>query len=93
MSEATRRLMDKLAGPDGIIRFEHAGSHVVRWLSSGAPPDVRARFEDAGSETIAVCPECGVEFGRFDASYGTGTARQLAEIRHNGHKHNLENHQ
>jgi hypothetical protein len=62
-------------------RFQHEGTHVVRWLTGGTAPDASVTFERQGDEIMARCPSCRELLGQFDASYGSAVYRQIAAIR------------
>ncbi len=68
-------------------RFRHEGDHVVRWITGGTAPSVHVTFQSNGDHIVARCPLCEQPLGRFDASYGPATYRQLAAIREVGNRH------
>jgi hypothetical protein len=71
-------------------RFQHEGDRVVRWITGGTAPGVQVIFETHTNQTIARCPLCNRPIGRFDASYGPATYRQLAAIREVGNRHSCQ---
>jgi len=88
MSPAEQRLHDQIAAANGgLIGFQHEGEHVVRWLAGGLAPEIRVTFRRQGDQTVACCPQCGQELGRFDANYGPATGDQIGEIRYAGANH------
>ncbi len=80
-----QKIRDRLA--ENAWRFQHEGSHVVRWLTGGTAPDAYATFEPQGNKVIARCPSCGASFGHFDANYGRAARRQIAALREVGAHH------
>lgn len=82
MLTAEQKIRFTLTGsPSGEPHFVQEGVKVVRRLDGGPMAAARVVFEHRGSEIVVKCPECGLEFGRFDASYGEGTYQQLGAIR------------
>ena len=71
-------------------RFPHQGDHVVRWVTGGTAPSVYVTFQSSGDHILARCPLCKQPIGRFDASYGPTTYRQLAAIREVGNRHQCQ---
>lgn len=88
MTTAEQKIKDLIA--ENAWRFQHEGTHVVRWLTGGTMPDVYVTFERQDDEIITHCPSCGVSFGQFDANYGSATYRQLGAIREVGSQHHCQ---
>lgn len=94
MSNAEQTLREQIAAANnGLIHFQHEGENVVRWLAGGLAPEIRVTFRRDGSETVACCPQCHQEIGRFDANYGPNTGDQIGEIRYAGAEHHCVTHQ
>ncbi len=75
---AEQKVRDPLA--ENARRFQHEGTHVVRWLTGGTAPDAYATFEQQDNRIVTCCPSCGKPPGRFDASYGGAVYKQIAAI-------------
>jgi hypothetical protein len=76
---AEQKIRERLAENAG--RFQHEGTHVVRWLTGGTAPDAYATFEQQDEKIVARCLSCGKPLGRFDASYSGAAYKQIAAIR------------
>lgn len=88
---AEQKLREQLAiANNGVIGWQHEGENVIRWLTGGSAPEIRVTFRHVGDETIACCPRCRAEIGRFDAHYGPQTGEQLSQIRYAGAVHSCE---
>src|SRR6266700_2435397 len=81
MLTAQQEIRQRLTGdPYGEPVFPHEGPHIIRWLTGGTEADAYVTFHSEGNETIARCPKCKAELGRFDASYGRRTGQQIGAI-------------
>lgn len=85
---AEQKLREQIAAANGgLLTFQHEGEHVVRWLTGGSAPEIRATFKHQGEQVAACCPKCGAVFGRFDADYGARAGDQIGKIRYAGADH------
>ena len=88
---AEQKLREQIAAANGgIIHFQHEGESVVRWLAGGLAPEIHVTIRHEGDESIACCPKCGQEIGRFDRNYGPHTGDQIGEIRYAGAEHRCQ---
>ena len=85
MLTAEEKIKEVLAA--NALRFQHEGTHVVRWLTGGTAPSVYVTFEQQGEKIVTRCPSCGEPLGRFNASYSGATSKQIAAIREVGAHH------
>lgn len=85
---ATQKIRVTLTGdPHGKPHFQHEGSSVVRWLSSGIDPNAYVTFHHRGAVIEAHCPTCNIVLGSFPADYGGDTGQHIAAIQRSNHHH------
>lgn len=83
-----RRLREQLAAANGgMIRFEHEGEYVKRWLTGGLAPSITVTFHHEKDRIVCRCPHCQQEIGWFDSNYGERVPEQIGVIRYAGANH------
>lgn len=95
MLTAEEKIRLQLSGdPYSDPSFKHEGQNVMRWITGGTEASAYVIFHHYGSEIAVRCPQCGQEFGRFDAGYGHMAYQQLITIRRiaDAHSCHLETH-
>ena len=75
------------AAHHGLIRFEHEGEHVKRWLTGGLAPSIWVTFHHEQEHIACRCPNCKQEIGRFDSNYGERVPDQIGAIRYASAEH------
>lgn len=80
---AEENLREQIAATNqGMIRFEHEGRQVKRWLTGGLAPSITVTFSQENDQIICHCPNCNQEIGRFDSNYGERVPSQINAIRY-----------
>lgn len=73
--------------------IQHEGDNIIRWLTGGNEPGVYVTLRHNGLYSSAHCPLCKIEYGKFDASYGSNVYQQIETIRILAHQHRKTVHQ